>query len=302
MTEIVLSVDQANRRLDRVLQAYLNEAPKNLIHKLLRKKRIKLNGKNAHGGELTAVGDVLRFYMAVETIAGLRSDKAAHAVAKPLDVVYEDKHVLIVNKPQGLLTHSDKPGVQDTLIARVLHHVGGDFRPALVNRLDRNTSGLVMAGKTMAGLQALNACMAARGVIKTYLAVVHGKLAGSGTLRGHLVKDSVQNRAAIVSGRANVRTDYKAIRHVNDLTLLELVLHTGKSHQIRAQLSDIGHPIVGDVKYGGGRGGGQLLHACSLEFVDCSPPIEYLKGQVFQAPVPEGFNVFRENESLCQQP
>jgi len=343
MREIILSQLEANRRLDKFLAHYLNRAPKSLVHKLLRKKRVKLNGKRAHGDEIVKAGDLVGLYLAPDTLAELRAEGASVLPpAKPVNVVYEDEHILLLNKPAGLLTHSDKPGnsnefdttekfdnsadssnyakkvnfsnkgKQDTLVDRMLFylHEKGEFvpfqttfTPAVCNRLDRNTSGLIICGKQLPALQNLNAAFAAHVVDKIYLAVVHGKLLGNDSLRGFLHKDKKVNRSSVTNAENGeaVHTEYESVAVGNGFSLLRIRLVTGKSHQIRAHLAALGHPLAGDIKYGGKQissARGHLLHCYSIQFSPKAKGLEYLNGRLFSAPMPKTFAQFLANVNI----
>jgi len=305
MIEVTLTPNQANRRFDRFLLAYLGRAPQSLVYKLLRKKRIKLNGQRAHGNEVTAVGDQVIFYLASETLQGLMKEAGPPPRDwGPVDIIYEDEHILLANKSAGLLTHSDTPGSQDTLVDRLAYylHEKTDMLPSVCNRLDRNTSGLVACGKNMAAIQALHAIFASRKVDKTYLAVVCGRLEGRGVLKGYLYKDEKANRSYIFDqpreNAVKVHTEYECVSVGDGFSVVRIKLHTGKSHQIRAHFAALGHPLAGDVKYGGrsiGNKRGQLLHCLSLRFLQIdSGPLAYLSGQEWQAAVPTAFVPYRD--------
>jgi len=316
MIEIVLTANQANRRFDRFLAAYFSCAPKSLVHKWLRKKRIKLNGRRAQGNEITAEGDSVIFYLAPETIDGFIKKRQAPHDWGPVDIIYEDENILLANKPAGLLTHSDTSGSQDTMVGRLIYYLYGnnsDFVPALCNRLDRNTSGLVVCGKNMAALQALNAIFAARLVDKTYLAIVHGQLEADGELRGYLCKDEKNRSAHIIADRKTqsidaerpkLHTAYESLACGKDFSLLRIKLYTGRFHQIRAHFAALGYPLAGDVKYGGkaiGYGRGQMLHCSSLRFLNlesAAGPLAYLSGHKYQAPIPKDFSDFLHHLSM----
>ena len=317
---VEVTAGEANRRLDRFLFAYLREAPHPLVYKLLRKKRIKLNRAKADGAETIVAGDVLDFYLAPETLADLRGAVPSVPQAPPLDgIVYEDAEILIVNKPAGLSAHGGSkphgnasPAADDHLLARVVSYLyttdtydpAGTFTPALCNRLDTNTSGLVVCGKTLAALQKYTALFAGRDknnhshrIRKEYLAIVEGTLQGEATLTGTYTKNEATNTATItpiphplqaISDTPKLAiTHYRALGHSTNAThkkytLLSIHLQTGRSHQIRAHLSAIGHPIVGDRKYGGSPSPyapAQLLHAWRLETPSGS----------YQATPPKGF-------------
>ena len=340
MIEIILGPNEANRRFDRFLCAYLSRAPQSLVHKLLRKKRIKLNGRRALGNEITACEDKVTFYLAPETLQNLTAkSNPPPSNLGPVDIIYEDEHILLINKPAGLLTHSSKPGLQDTLVGRLNYYLNGvkntdslapnyqapchsgqnpkeddaakprNLNFAVCNRLDRNTSGLVICGKNMATIQGLNAIFAARKVEKTYLAVVCGLLNGKGDLRGYLYKDERANRSYITERPLNnavpVHTEYECLKSGGGFSLIKVKLHTGRPHQIRAHFAALGHPLAGDAKYGGqspltdgtnrlasGARRGQMLHSLSLRFLksEAAPHhLTYLAGQEWSAPAPEEF-------------
>jgi len=325
--EITLTLNQSGRRFDRFLAAYLNLAPKSLIQKLLRKKRIKLNGKRATGSEITAVGDNVMFYLSAETLKTLMDDKQKKPkIARnlPISIIYEDDNILLVNKPTGLLTHSNTPAAQDTLISRIVSYLKNtpDFTPSVCNRLDRNTSGIVACGKNMPALQALNAIFANKQVDKIYLALVCGELTKlekpekpeqtgkTSHLHGFIIKDEKANRSYILqqpqNGATAVHTEYATQKIINlsggeKISLVKIWLHTGKSHQIRAHFANIGHPLVGDVKYGAKKINtikatneqqtGQRLHCQTLKFHDLPQNsfLHYLTGKKWTAPTPQDF-------------
>lgn len=299
MHEIILTTNQAGRRFDRFLFSYLPNASHSLVYKLLRKKRIKLNGRRATGSEITAAGDIAAFYLSPETLQGFVDiKKTAPRNYGAVDVIHEDENILLVNKPAGLLTHSDKQGGQDNLIDRIIYYLYAeappdDFKPSVCNRLDRNTSGLVVCGKNMAAVQALNAVFANRMVEKTYLAVVCGCLKGSGILRGRLIKNESENRSYVTESGAEAHTEYEAVKTGSKFSLVKIKLHTGRHHQIRAHLADFGCPVAGDVKYGGERiekkRNRLMLHAFSLKFCNNEIVPPYLAGREWQAPQPSDF-------------
>jgi len=291
---MIITAKDANRRLDKFLFQYLNAAPHSFVYKMLRKKRIKLNGNRAQGSEILAVGDELKFYISPETIDSFRKARIIEK-AKPLtDIVFEDEHFLVVNKPVGLPSHGGMDGKTDHLLARLLYYLynsgayaaDATFVPAICNRLDVNTSGLVVCGKNLNALQEMNALFADKGIKKEYIAVVDGVLGdvGSGkVLEGFYEKDTKNNIAKINAnqflpspGSMNetiATTEYKilAISRNKRYTLVQVNPITGRSHQIRAHFAAIGHPLAGDKKYGGSSktpfAPAQLLHCKKLTIV-----------------------------------
>lgn len=308
MKEIVVSNEASNQRLDKFLAKYLNDAPKSFIYKMLRKKNIKLNGQKAQGSEILAVSDCIRIFMSDETLDKFCSVKGVEFFAGELNIVYEDKHVLIINKPRGLLTHPSASSDRDTLLSRVLSHLhkNGEydiskesvFTPGLCNRLDRNTTGIVVCGKTLTALQQLNKAIAERKSEKYYTAAVVGEIISKGVLEGYHSKDQKRNISSIKnSGDKLAITEYEPISVKNGYSLLKIKLVTGRSHQIRTHLAGIGHSILGDGKYGGAVKGAprfQMLHAVSIRFFGLEGELDGLNGVVFTAEPAEDFLFYQE--------
>lgn len=310
MKEIIITKNEENQRLDKFLLKYLNQAPKSLIYKLLRKKRIKYNGGRAEGNELLRAGDTLRFYLAEETMCSLMSEKTLAPARRQFGIVYEDDEILAVSKPAGLLTHPEKSDDCDTLIAQVLYYLyekgeyspeaGSSFTPALCNRLDRNTSGIVLAGKTLRGVQAVNAIIRSRRLDKYYLTLVAGEIREAGEITAYLTKDAEKNQVCISEREgsgAKTMTKYRPLACAKGYTLLEIQLLTGKTHQIRAHMQAIGHPVAGDRKYGSEAANrrlreeyalsNQFLHAYRVEWKEGEGPLGYLCGREMTAPLPK---------------
>jgi 23S rRNA pseudouridine955/2504/2580 synthase len=303
--QIEITNENSGRRLDKFLFAYLNNAPSSFIYKMLRKKRIKLNGGRADGSELLHEGDEIRFFLAEETISGFRKAKEI-APAPMLDcIIYEDESLLVVNKPAGLPSQGGMKS-KDHLLARILFYLKDTseyFTPAICNRLDVNTSGLVICGKNLHALQTVNAAFANREVKKEYLAIVHGaagKIGTTQTLKNFYKKDQTTNKALILQGftepeGTTVITEFTVLsvseKNREKYSLLSVSPITGRSHQIRAHLASIGHPLVGDKKYGGLSptpfAPAQLLHCLRLEI----PALE----KSLEAPLPKGFS-----DCLCE--
>ena len=290
MQEITITQDISGQRLDKFLARHLNAAPKAFIHKMLRKKNIVINGKRAEGALVLAVGDVVTLYLADETIT--KFTKAKSISEGPLDIIYEDENIVIVNKSANLLTQPDIAG-GDSLVGRLGHlHKGTAFAPVAINRLDRNTTGIVLCAKNLPAAQILAKLVHDRQIEKNYLAAVHGEIPCEMLLEGLHTKDEAKNLAKIVPrgtfGREAV-TKVIPIKYdaAMDVTVLKIGLETGRSHQIRAHLAEIGHPLVSDRKYGGRGEGHQRLHAHEIVFGEVSGILGYLSGKRFEAPLPE---------------
>lgn len=287
MQEINIGSNESGQRLDKLLAKYLNEAPKSFIYKMLRKKNIVLNGKKATGNEKLAQGDSVKLFLADDTIAKFSSTLKVVKSSVELDILYEDEDVLVLNKPVGMLsqkaTESDV-SVVEHLIAYLVKSKQltetdlKSFRPSICNRLDRNTSGILVAGKSLKGLQTMAELFKDRSLGKYYRCLVVGEVKESSYIKGYLKKDEKSNKVTVVTDEecVPIETSYKPIGTNGKTTLLEVHLITGKTHQIRAHLSSIGHPIIGDYKYGNKKVNeeykasyglqSQLLHAYRLEF------------------------------------
>lgn len=319
MRELLVSTAEQNQRLDKYLKKYLNKAPGSFIYKMLRKKNIKLNRAKAEGSELLKSGDQIQLFLAEDTIDGFREITQTAKVPLP-DVIYEDEHILLVNKPAGLLTQ--KAGPKDlSLVDEILYYLeqtgkydpaAGKAKPSVCNRLDRNTSGLVLAGIDLAGLQYLSALLKDRTLVKKYLCIVKGAVKHPVRLKGYILKDERTNTVKLlenpVEGASPVETYFTPVSCNQELTFLKADLITGKTHQIRSHLSSIGHPIIGDTKYGDSRINQkyrqkygikhQLLHAWSVTFPESEGAFSYLSGRTFLAPLPEQFEQCRIGENL----
>ncbi|SHJ87556.1 23S rRNA pseudouridine955/2504/2580 synthase [Caminicella sporogenes DSM 14501] len=277
LREIIIGENEYGQRLDRFLLKYLNNSTRANVYKLLRKKVIKVNGKREKENYFLKLGDRLQIFLSDETLDKLRKEEKIVMDGKVnLDIVYEDDEILVVNKPKGLLTHPDKKEYKKTLSTRVqayLKHLSTrTFKPASINRLDQNTSGLVIFCKTYEALKKYNEMMRNREIKKYYLCIVHGIVKKEGAIKGYIVKNTKTNVVQIFDKNNKngqfIYTKYKPIRYLNNnYTLLEVEILTGKTHQIRASLSKINHPIIGDTKYGGKKIDNittQVLHAYKL--------------------------------------
>lgn len=371
MQEFVVTKQEAGRRLDKYLKKLLPQAASGFLYKMLRKKNITLNDKKATGNEVIAAGDTVKLFFSRETYqkfsgklpaqenagqtaaeepialkAPLRLYRKAFHELQDISVIYEDDDILILNKPTGVLAQKaekDDISLNEWLIGYLLEReeiteAGLErFRPSVCNRLDRNTSGLMLCGKSVRGSQFLSEILRDRSLHKYYLAYVQGKIEHSVTLKGYLKKEEEKNRSAIVSegeyqqahrqkissvvmaekqqdrilgaertekGYQKIETVIKPISYIEekDCTKLEILLVTGKSHQIRAHLASIGHPVLGDRKYGwkpkrkeDAALKYQLLHAYRVEFPETEGEFRYLSGKSVTAPAPKFFGEYKGN-------
>lgn len=307
MKEIVVRKNDANQRLDRFVGKAVPLLPESLLQKYIRLKRIKLNGKGAKRDTRLNEGDVLSLYINDEFFEAPREDNSYLKVGVPkLDIVYEDGNIILCDKAPGVLCHSAGKWDYNTLIANIQAHAyqRGDWRPreenafapALCNRIDRNTGGIVIAAKNAEALRIMNEKIASREIEKYYLCVVTGRpRTAEGKLEGFLFKDAAKNRVYVRSrpepGARTAVTYYKTLASRNGLSLVECRLGTGRTHQIRAQMAAAGTPLLGDGKYGDGRRNrargeeeGQLLYSYRIDFDFRSDAgeLNYLKGASFK--------------------
>ena len=302
-TSITVSRNDAGQRLDKFLTKTYKALPMAMLYKAIRKKDVRLNGKRCEAADRLNEGDVIGLFLPDDVLTqALPTYEFMHA-SKTLDIVYEDEHILLLNKKVGLLVHPDDREFRDTLIFRVqryLYEKGeydaaeNSFAPALVNRIDRNTAGIVIAAKSAAALRILNDKLKNREIQKYYQCIVHGRMPKhEDTLEGYLEKNEAQNRVYVSdkakTGARTIRTRYKVLGERDGFSLLEIHLLTGRTHQIRAHLASIGHPLLGDGKYGTNalnKGTGfdkQALCSYRLKFDFTSPAdeLDYLNGKEF---------------------
>ena len=323
MKQIVIKENQAGQRLDKFLAKYLQRAPKSFIYKMLRKKNIVLNGKKADGSEKLVIDDEVKLFFSDETLEKFTQSETAvldnqNLKLKEQQIIYENEHICILNKPCGILSQKAKKDdlSMNELFVRYCQGKKTEeqygFRPAVCNRLDCNTSGILIGGKTLPGLQQMSALLKEHSVKKYYLCLVVGQLTGSKNMKGYLKKDETNNKVSISEvyseGASYIETVYTALSGNENFTLLKVELVTGRTHQIRSHLSSIHHPCVGDPKYGKAsvnrqmqeRYGlkHQLLHSYQLCFPILSHPFEDLSQMEFTAPPPKLFSEIIEREGL----
>ena len=305
MKEFIISENDAGQRLDRFLAKAVPLLPASLAQKYIRIKRIKLDGKRAERDTRLQAGNVLQLYINDEFFDKPREDNAYLTVATPkLNIVYEDDQILLVDKRPGLAVHPhDGAEYGRTLIDHIQAYLyqkrewnprgENSFTPALCNRIDRNTGGIVIAAKTAAALRILNQKIKDREMDKRYLAIVEGTpKPREGSLKGYLFKDAKKNRVFVTDtpqpGSKSCQTNYKVVSTNRGLSLVECQLITGRTHQIRAQFAHAGHPLLGDGKYGKlskdtGRSYQALYsYRLTFDFTTEAFELEYLNGKTFQ--------------------
>jgi len=322
MREFVVGRNDAGQRLDRFVGKTAPLLPDSLLQKYIRRKEIKVNGRPARGDVRLAEGDVVRLYIPDEFFDSPREDDAWRRIAAPrLDVVYEDENILLVNKRPGMLCHSAGEWTWNTLIAHIQAYLRAkgewdpgaenSFAPALCNRIDRNTGGIVIAAKTAEALRIMDEKVRDREIEKTYLCAVVGRpRPASGRLEGYLFKDARKNQVYVYDsprpGAKTAVTEYRTLASAGELSLVECRLITGRTHQIRAQFRHAGCPLLGDGKYGSERTNrgygekGQALCSWKLKFAFATPAgaLEYLNGKTFCTPAPDFAEKYFKNVKL----
>ncbi len=306
MRTLYIKENDAGQRLDKFLSKAVKALPKSLMYKSIRTKKIKVNRKRTEIGYILNVGDTVELFLAEEFFSDNAAEEAFMKLTPRLDVVYEDENIMLLDKRPGLIVHSDDKEDVNTLISHVkayLYRKGEykpedeqSFAPALCNRIDRNTGGIVIAAKNAEALRVMNEKIKNDELSKFYLAAVHGRLPKkSDTLTGYLKKDASNNIVDIIKaprqGYKQIITKYRVVEERHELSLVEVELVTGRTHQIRAHFSSIGHPLLGDGKYGVNRDDKKLgykfqaLYAYKLEFrfKTKGTALDYLDGKVFCA-------------------
>lgn len=316
MQELHVTANEAGQRLDKLLVKFLNQAPKSFLYKMMRKKNIVLNGKKCTGNEKLKQGDSIKLFFSDETIE--KFSAGTYVTPKKektnmLPIIYEDEQVLLMNKPVGVLSQKAKDSDVSAVEILINYLIETNqlskeqfrtFHPSICNRLDRNTSGILVAGKTLPALQEMNRFFKERTIAKYYRCLVKGRvIKNEDYIKGYLVKDQKTNKVSITKKKTEegvpIETEYCVIQSNDEVSLLEVHLITGKTHQIRAHLASIGHPIIGDYKYGDKQINemyrqeyglkSQLLHAYRLEMPSSDGSLAYLNDKKFVAELPDKF-------------
>lgn len=331
----------AGQRFDKYLHKLLPEAGSSFLYKMLRKKNIVLNDKKADGSEKIASGDVVSIYFSDETLQKFMGKidvqyESAYQKYRSVPVIYENEHVLLANKPAGVLTQKAAPqdiSLNEWLIGYLLakNEITEEelqtFKPSVCNRLDRNTSGIVLCAKSIHGAHMLGELLQSRDLHKFYRLYVKGTITEEKTIEGYLIKNEKTNKVTITNTKEEIddkhnsthdkksiekssyiKTRYIPIRQEHDKTLLEVELITGKSHQIRAHLASIGHPLLGDYKYGDARWNDiykkknrvqhQLLHAYRVVFPTLEERFADISEKTFEAQLPGLFHLVAEKDEI----
>ena len=308
MRELIVGKNDAGQRLDKFITKALN-LPMSLLYKSIRLKKIKVNRKRAENSTILCEGDTVQCFLADEFFEKKADKHSFESISVHLDVIYEDKNIILLNKRPSVSVHEDESGSTNTLLTHVQAYLyqKGEYRPeeeqsfapALCNRIDRNTGGIVIAAKNAEALRVMNDKIKHREIDKFYLAAVHGiPKPESATIKGYLLKDDKKNIVKVYEknpprGAKEIITKYKVVAKSDDSALVEVKLLTGRTHQIRAHMAHIGHPLIGDGKYGinkNDRAKGykhQALYSYRLRFsFDTTEPtaLDYLNGKEFKIP------------------
>lgn len=314
MKKIVIKKNDANQRIDKYLKKLLCQAPNNFIYKMIRNKDVKINGKKVNEKYILQENDILEMFLYEDKFKQFTQEKDIFSLKRQFRVLYEDHHILVVDKPAGLLVHGDSHENVNTLSNQVLSYLKdkgeleldreSTFMPGPVHRLDRNTSGIVIFGKTLQAMQDLNEMMKKRHHIeKNYLTICSGRLEEKRELVGYIKKLENEDRVQFVKkddpNALYMKTIVKPLQWSKNFTLLQVQIVTGRMHQIRIHLSGISHPVIGDRKYGDFQLNrqlkqqfglnNQLLHAYKIRFVDPFGCLSYLKGKEIICDVPKQF-------------
>lgn len=307
MKQLIIAENESQQRFDRFLRKYLAEAPVSFIYKMIRKKNITLNNKKVKPETIIVEGDTIELYLADNTIAKFKGENNIIKSNLKPEIIYEDDNIILMNKAVGLLSHSANNNHGDNLVDGMINYLyeKGEydpkneltFAPSICNRLDRNTSGIVIGAKNYQALKIINNSMKKRNIDRYYKTIVKGVVKKDQELEGFLTKDGGRNKVKVEDEKTEdskeINTKIKILGSSDQYSLLEIELITGRTHQIRAHLASIGHPIIGDTKYGDKTTNlylkekynlkYQFLHCYRIMFSEIEKPLDYLNNKEFIA-------------------
>ena len=315
----MIDQNNANQRVDKFLFKYLPQAPKSFVYKMLRKKDVKVNGKKVNENYILQLHDEVSLFLYDDKFLKFAGKKDVYDLPQTFTVLYEDEHILVVDKPAGLLVHEAESENVHTLSNEVLAYLKrkgeyedsleNTFTPGPVHRLDRNTSGIVIFGKTLPALQSLNEMMKQRHCIdKTYLTIVKGKIDKDLDLTNYVRKNEKEGRMYLTSKNdpqgLTMHTLVHPLEANNDFSLIEVKIITGRTHQIRIHMASIDHPVIGDSKYGDFELNKmikkeyhlnhQYLHAHKIKFVKPLGILSYLQDKTIVCPLPKKLSQIKQ--------
>ena len=312
MKSFIITDKDAGGRVDRFISKTFDKLPKSLMYKEIRKKNIKVNKKRCTPEQVLSSGDLLELYLKDDVLEIRKKHYDFLNASTDLDIIYEDDNIILINKKVGVLCHPDGKDYIDNIVARLKRYLydkkewdpeASTFTPSLANRIDRNTGGIVIGAKNSQALKIMNDKIKAREIEKYYLTVVHGKMSKkSELLSAYLTKNEKKNMVTVtdyqVPNSKKIITEYTVLDYYPDASLLEVKLHTGRTHQIRAHLAHIGHPLYGDGKYGNEKGRyRQALYSYKLHFNFSDENIlSYLNHKTFQANNIELLDEYKEKK------
>lgn len=309
MREITVDKNESEQRLDRFLKKYLGEATQGFIYKMIRKKNIKVNNSKVKPETTIFEGDIIQLYLSDETIEKFITKEREIKSDLIPNIIYEDKNIILINKPAGILSHGAKGDFEENIVDSMISYliqkgeyaprVEKTFTPSICNRLDRNTSGIIIGAKNYQALKDMNKAIKNGKVRKFYKTIVKGTIKEEFTNTAHLLKDEDKNKVEIRSknfeGSKEITTVVKPIKSRNGYSLLEIELITGRTHQIRGHLASLGYPVIGDRKYGDKKINkrfkdeysldNQWLHGYRVELNGLENEMEYLNGKEFTSMV-----------------
>lgn len=320
MREISVDKNESNQRLDRFLKKYLANATQGFIYKMLRKKNIKLNGEKASPESTIMEGDLIQLYLSDETIDKFITVKSEVKSKLIPSIIYEDDNIILINKGVGILSHGAGGGefednIVDSMVSYLIEkgdyvpRIEKTFTPSICNRLDRNTSGIIIGAKNYQALQIINATIKETKVKKLYMTIVKGRVEKDFKAEAYLSKDEDRNLVSVsdidMEGSKRIETHIRVLKTTRDYSLLEIDLVTGRTHQIRGHLASLGYPVIGDRKYGSPAINkkfnveynldNQWLHGYKIEFNGLDQPLDYLNGKSFEAPLDEKLGRIEED-------